>query len=178
VTTGRIDLGGVVDRPSRIGGRTWTAPVVRPELADGRAHEWIERTAVPKLLVATQTKVVEVAVDERGDAVPLTPVIAVTAPTEGLWPLAAALASPAISAWAAARAAGTALSPGALRLSAPLVRDVPLPSDEAAWAEGTAALRAGDLDAFASAMAVAYAVGRDVAEWWRPRAEPVWSPQK
>jgi hypothetical protein len=105
-------------------------------------------------------------------------VIAVAAPPSDLWPLAAALAAPPISAWAAGRAAGTALSPGALRVTAPLVRQVPLPTDADAWAAGTDAFRRGDLDAFALAMTAAYGCDEDVVGWWRPRAELVWSPQR
>jgi hypothetical protein len=177
VTTGRIGLGGLTTRPSRLGRRSWHQPVARLDLVEGRARQWVERTAVPKLLVATQTKVVEVAVDAEGTLVPVTPVIAVAAPVDDLWPLAAALAAPPVSAWAAARVAGTALSAGALRLTAPLLRSVPLPSDATAWATGTDAFRAGDLDAFGTAMTAAYDADPAVLTWWRPRAEPVWSPR-
>jgi hypothetical protein len=61
-------------------------------------------------------------------------------------------------------------------VSAPLLRDVPLPTDANAWDEGTAAFRRGDRDAFADAMSRAYGTGPDVAHWWRARLGTVWSP--
>jgi len=93
-----------------------------------------------------------------------------------LWHTAAALASPAVSAWLFHRSAGSGLSPGALRISAPLLRTVPLPVDDDAWDDGARAFRARDLDAFVEAMAHAYAVGPDVGGWWRERAVSIWSP--
>jgi hypothetical protein len=59
---------------------------------------WVRAQLRPKLVLATQTKVVEVAVDERGDVVPSTPVVAIHAPAEQLWALAAALSAPPVSA--------------------------------------------------------------------------------
>ena len=53
---------------------------------------------------------------------------------------------------------------------------MPLPDDEAAWARGTDAFRAGDLERFAEAMSAAYGTGPDVAAWWIERARTVWSP--
>jgi hypothetical protein len=179
VTTGQVDLGRCAwgERPARVGGRSWSSPVVDVPALDGRAADWARRTAGPKLLVATQTKVVEVVVDEAGEWLPAVPLVVVLAPSAALWPLAAALAAPAVSAWLLARAAGTARTPRSLKVSAGLLRAVPLPADGDAWAEGTAAFRAGDLDAFAAAMSRAYGTGSTVADWWRQRAGTVWSPQ-
>lgn len=178
VTTGLIDLGGCAwgVRPARIAGRSWARPVVDPAELDGRAADWAARTGVPKLVVASQTRVVEVAVDEEGTWIPGVPLVAVLAAPDRLWPLAAALAAPAVSAWLLHRVAGTALAPGALRVSAALLRQVPLPVDDVAWAEGTEAFRARDLDRFVLAMGDAYGVGSHVGRWWRARAEDVWSP--
>jgi hypothetical protein len=90
--------------------------------------------------------------------------------------LAAALASPAITAWALHRAAGTALTTQALKLTASLVREAPLPIVDEAWQRGTAAFRAGDIEAFGVAMADAYGTGAELTRWWLERAKPVWSP--
>ena len=51
---------------------------------------------VPKVLVASQTKVIEAVVDEAGRAVPGTPVVSVepTDPEVDVWHLAALLTSP------------------------------------------------------------------------------------
>jgi len=178
VTTGLIDLGRCHwgTRAARIGGRTWSRPVLDVCALDGRAARWVTRTGGPKLIVASQTPVVEVVVDEAGEWVAGVPLVVVLAPVDRLWPLAAALAAPAVSAWLLARAAGTARTPRSLKVTASLLREVPLPSDAAAWSEGTGAFRAGDLAAFADAMSAAYRSGPDVAAWWSERARTVWSP--
>ena len=177
VTTGLIDLGHCAwgERPARIGRRTWQRPVLDVDALQGRAADWARRTGVPKLVVATQTRVVEVVVDETGGWVPGVPLVVVLAPPERLWPLAAALAAPAVSAWLLARVAGTALTSQSLKVTAALLREVPLPSDDGAWHRGTGAFRGGDLDAFAEAMGVAYGVDDEVGDWWRARARTVWS---
>ncbi len=178
VTTGLVDLGHCAwgERTARIGRRSWERPVVDVAGLEGRAAAWAARTGGPKLLVATQTRVVEVVVDELGEWVPGVPLVVVLAPPERLWPLAAALASPAVTAWLLQRVAGTGLTPGALKVTAAVLRSVPLPTDEAAWAAGTAAFRACDAAGFVAAMALAYAVPAELAEWWLARAGTVWSP--
>ena len=179
VTTGLIDLGGCAwgERRARIGGRSWTHPVLDVAALEGRAADWVRRTRVPKILVATQTRVVEVVVDDDGAWVPGVPLVVVLPAPDQRWPVAAALASPAVTAWLLQQAAGTALTSTALKVSASLLRSVPLPTDADAWALGAAALRQGDLDAFATAMAAAYATEPSVTEWWLERARAVWSPQ-
>lgn len=179
ITTGLIDVGRCAwgERPARVARRTWAAPVVDTAVLTGRAAAWAARTDRPKLLVATQTKVVEVAVDEDGTWVAAVPVIVVLAPSERLWPLAAALSAPPVAAWAAERTAGTALSAGALKLTAALVRAVPLPGDADAWAEGAAALQAGDIETCAVAMTSAYSATGEVLDWWRDRAKLTWPRQ-
>jgi hypothetical protein len=135
----------------------------------------VARTGGPKLVVATQTNVVEVVVDEVGEWIAGVPLVVVLAPPDRLWPLAAALAAPAVTAWALAHAAGTARTPRSLKVTAALLRSVPLPTNLEAWKVGTAALRAGELDRFARAMSDAYGTGTEVADWWRARARTVWS---
>jgi hypothetical protein len=178
LTSGLVDLGGLAwgERPARIGGRTWRRPVVDAAALEGRAARWLERTAGPKVVVATQTKVVEAAVDEDGRYVAGVPLVVVRPAPDRAWSIAAALAAPAVSAWLIRRTAGSGLSPGAVRVSAPRLRTVPLPVDADAWGEGAAAFRAGDLDGFIDAMAGAYEVGPEIGAWWRPRARSVWSP--
>jgi hypothetical protein len=178
VTTGLVDLGHCAwgERSARIAGRRWERPVVDVHALAGRAASWVERTGHPKLIVATQTRVVEVVIDAAGELVPGVPLIAVLGPVERLPALAAALAAPAVTAWALHQVAGTALSATALKVTAGLVRQVPLPADGAAWVEGTEAFRRHDLEAFVDAMAAAYAVGPEVGEWWVERARSVWSP--
>ena len=75
VSVGMIDpLGlGWGRRPARFAGRDFVEPVVDVDALDDRLTAWVEARCGTKLLVATQTKVIEVAVDEVGDCVPLTP---------------------------------------------------------------------------------------------------------
>lgn len=178
VTTGLIDLGRCRwgERSARIGKCTWERPVLDVGSLAGRAADWVRRTGGPKLVVATQTRVVEVVVDEDGAWVAAVPLIVVLAPPDRLWSLAAALAAPASSAWLLRHAAGTGLTAQSLKASAALLRAVPLPTDVDAWQAGTVAFRAGDLAAFAAAMSTAYGTGPDVAAWWTERATTVWSP--
>ena len=130
------------ERTTRIGGRTWTRPTVDPEVLEPGLAEWFAARLVPKLLVASQTKVVEVVVDDAGALLPSVPVVSVEAPIEHLWDLAAALSSPPVTAWCVERSVGTGLSADAVRLSAKLLLAVPLPTDRRAWTRATKALRA------------------------------------
>ena len=69
-----------------------------------------------------------------------------------------------------------ALSATALKVTAALLREVPLPADDDGWDAGTDAFRAGDIDGYVEAMAAAYGVGPEVGAWWIERARSVWSP--
>ena len=125
--------------------------------------------------MASQTKVVEAAADRTGRWVPCTPVVSVLPKrADDVDLLAAALCAPPASAWAAARAAGTGLSPGAIRMSAELALAVPLPTDRRRWRRAAEALAAEDLDAFAELATAAHrldpAQAEAVLDWWNPRA--------
>ena len=113
---------------------------------DRRLAAWADARLRPKVVVATQTRVVEAAVDDDGSWWPSVPVISVVLDPdhdddETRWLVAAALSAPPVSAWAAERSGGTALAPQALKLSARQVLEVPLPVDRDAWAEGARLLR-------------------------------------
>jgi hypothetical protein len=178
LTAGLVDLGGFAwgERAARVGGRSWAAPVVDAAALEGRAAAWLQRTAGPKVVVATQTKVVEAAVDEDGRFVAGVPLVVVRPSPDRVWHVAAAISAPALCAWLLGRAAGSGLSPSAVRVSAPDLRSAPLPTDPRAWDEGADAFRARDVDGYAEAMARAYQVGPEVAAWWLPLARSVWSP--
>lgn len=123
----------------RYAGRRWVGPAVDlAALADDDAAlaRWVDDRLRPKVLVATQTRVVEAVVDLDGRWVPSTPTIAVTATPERLWHLAAALTSPVATAAALAASAGTALSGDTIKLSARQVLGLPTPVDHDAWDEG------------------------------------------
>lgn len=181
VTSGMIDPGacrwGIA--PGRFGGRTWWRPVVdvaSVRTADPRLGQWLDRVLVPKVVVASQTRVVEAVVDEVGAFVPSVPVIAVKARVDRLFDVAAVLLSPHTSAWAVRRTAGAALGTDAIKLSAKQILDVPLPADADAWLQGAEHLRGeggglGDPATFASIMNRAYGLAPDgeLAGWWLDR---------
>jgi len=125
-------------RPVKIARQTWHRPCVAHHADDPVLREVFSRQARPKLLVATQSKVLEAAVDHRGEYLALTPIIMVypkkaPADTDAIWRYGALLSSPVLSAWAAARSFGTARSLHAIKPSAALLREAPLPLDHTAW---------------------------------------------
>ena len=147
-------------------------------LADPEVAEWLVRRHRPKLLVATQTRVVEVVVDPDGAMVPATPLVIVEPDEADLWLLAAALSAPPVTARAAVATLGTARSAGRIKLAARQVAGLSLPVDRAAWEEGAATARdlwiAGESAspdswrAFGVLMCRAYREDPDplVAWWW------------
>ncbi len=175
----------------RIAGRRIRAPRVDlDELAHRhpRVGRWAAARLVPKVLVATQTKVVEALADPDGDAVPLTPVISVEPlPGAGLdvWHLVAALSAPPVAAAAVREHVGAGRSSGVLRWSARAVLQAALPVDDELWARGAALSRALQelpldgardplLDELAVVMTRAHGLSGEhpVVSWWsmrRPR---------
>lgn len=134
ITTGLIDparcLWGRV--ACRFDGRRWEAP--RVDLARLRTttdlSRWADSRLRCKLLLATQTRVLEAAVDEAGRWLPVTPLISIVPRLpEDVWRIGAALSSPFITALAARLSAGTALTRDAIKLSASQVRALPMPPD-------------------------------------------------
>ena len=145
ITTGLIDPAELRwgTRSTKFNKTDYTAPVVDLNAlrAESDLGDWAENRLVPKLLLATQTRVIEVVVDESGVLLPSVPVITVTTHGISLWHAAAALMSPPITAWATARYMGAALSIDALKLSASQVLGLPLPPSSAAWDSAAALIR-------------------------------------
>ena len=197
----RLVTSGLVDplhlrwgaAPSRFAGRRWDAPEVdlaSLEAADPRLARWGHERLVPKVLLATQTRVLEPVVDVDGSWWPSVPTIAVvptgSAGPDDLWAIAAVLAAPPVSAWALDRHRGTALGRDAVKLAATQVLDLPLPGDRTGWARGAAAARdaqhaatGGDaarwrraLVELGRAMTEAYDATPAIFEWWRDRLPP------
>ena len=172
VTAGLIDPGRCSwgRRPVRFAGRRYGAPRVDVAGLSAPLRAWAARRLVPKLLLATQTSVLEACADERGELLPGVPVISVVPhdPAHG-WPLTAAACSPVASAWAARLSLGAGLSATAVRLRAGQVGDLPLPPRP--WDAGVDALRAGDLEAFGRVMCAAHGADADaLLPWWLPLA--------
>ena len=185
VTVGMIDpLGlGWGGRTARFARRDFMAPVVDVDALDPSLRAWVDARRGPKLLVATQTKVVEVAVDERGDCVPLTPVIEVRPPDGWLWRVAAALTNPVATAFACGLGAGTALALDAIKLSARQLLCLPTPTDDDLWDRGSelaAAIAAATGDrsplfrSLAETMCAAYGQPAEpLTTWWLARLPKV-----
>lgn len=135
VTCGLIDPGLSLwgERAARFAGRRWKEPRVNlasVRSSDPALHRWVVARLRPKVVVATQTRVVEAAVDVDGSWVPSTPTIAVAPEVpEDLWAVAAVLMSPAVTAWALSRYGGAALAAGHIKLSARDILTIPLPRD-------------------------------------------------
>lgn len=167
VTCGLIDIGTIAwgERPARFAGRTLLHPRVPVDSLEGALARWVRHRLGPKVVLATQTRVLEAAVDQQGRWVPSTPVIAVHPHDRAeLWQLGALLLAPAVSAWAARRSAGAGLGPGSIKLSATQVMQIPLPHDGAAWRIAAEALRRGDTAEAARMMDDAYEA--DAYGWW------------
>ena len=139
VTTGAIDPLRLRwgDTSIRFGGADRRRPVVAlaaPASSDPGLASWVGARLVPKVLVASQGRVVEAVLDEVGHLVPSTPVVSVEPrPGVDVTPahLAALLSSPVASAWVHRQAAGSGLGAGRCRVSARLLTGLPLPADRA-----------------------------------------------
>lgn len=180
VTTAMVDPAACswADREVTVARRRRRAPWVDLDAVDEASPDlgrWIGRLARPKVLVATQTKVIEAVADPLGDVVPMTPLISVL-PTgdTAVAAIETALLAPAATAWALRRFGGAGMSRTALKLAAGQVLEVPLPADRGAWDEATALVgrRAPWADVGAT-MNRAWAITGDAAdellEWWRRR---------
>lgn len=147
---------------------------------------------MPKVLVASQGRVIEALVDAEGIMVPSTPVIAIVphhGVTPTIWHVAAMLTAPDASIGLHREAGGTGLGRGGCRVTARFLASLPLPGDDASWDlaadaahRATAASLRGDglawtseLEQIAGAWAAAVdpGVDDDVDEWWRER-RPRW----
>lgn len=188
ITVGMIDPGrqswGVKAR--RFGGRQQLAPAVdfrALAAAHPRIAHWVTARQIPKVLVATQTRVVEAVADQSGSLIPVTPTISVEpklALTDGpsIWHLLAALLAPPVSARALSSHLGAGLSSGALRWSARSVLEVELPGDSAIWSRGAVCAQALNncerseipkmLSELGKVMCDAYGLEQcdPVYEWW------------
>lgn len=198
ITSGLIDVldNGWGTRTARIAGRDYLHPRADTAKlgeddgklgADDGLRRWVAGRLVPKVLLATQTAVLEAIPDPGGLLLPMVPVVSVIPrDPDDLWMILAVLSAPPVSALARRRAAGAALSRDAIKLSARQVANLPLPADRAAWAEGAHAARQaatasadGDraawrdaLGVLGSAMCTAYGVDAEsVLPWWWERVE-------
>jgi N-6 DNA Methylase len=189
LTTGLVDLARCWwgEKTTRILKQRWESPRVDEGnlRGDARLQRWVELRGVEKVVVATQTKVIEAFVDPRGEYAAVTPMISVM--TDGsfdVWKLGAAIGSPVCSMFAMRQFGGAAMHADALKMSARQVMELPIPIDERAWDEGTAMFEqlhdaksdeayGDELRCFGAKMCDAYQVGgRDqdvLMGWWLGR---------
>ncbi len=169
-------------QPIRFAKTRWERPVVDARILSGRLTTFVDRQNTPKVLVATQSPVLEPLVDPIGDLVGITPTIIMT--TDVPHHVAAVLLAPPVVAMAAQRWFGTGLSDTALRPTASTIVELPLPPDTARWDEAaelvqtcsmpidgmqsdpdpTTLMRIGTL------MNEAYGGDRAVLLWWARRS--------
>jgi hypothetical protein len=132
ITTGLIDplvcLWGV--NSTKFDKTTFERPCVHVSLLSSILQRWAKSRLVPKVLVATQGKMVEAVIDEYGAWLPCVPVISVIplpAGRIGLNEVAAILISPAAFDYFRSTKLGSGLSTGAIKVSAGDLRAMPAP---------------------------------------------------
>lgn len=164
--------------PAKIGGRRFYRPTF--QLSRAALHPEIDRWSrarlVPKLILSTQTSILEVLPDPEGVLLPSVPLISVYGFSQ-IWQVCAALCSPTISAHAAHSHLGSGLSRRAIKLSSRDVLALPLPLNQSKWDKGaelmaeiwdTPLAKRGMLwSEFGLSMQLAYElVDHQVHNWW------------
>ena len=188
VTTGAIDpFHHRTDRTVRFAGRSFARPIVDLDAADdGAIADWVRSLMVPKVLIASQGRVLEVIVDADGSLIGSTPVIALVPKVDiDVWHLAAVVSSPLASLRLHLEAGGTGMDGRGCRVTTGFVGGLGLPGDRAAWDEAAdAARRATSASARADETTWseqldrlgAAALGRsdagEVLSWWNQQRPP------
>ena len=169
ITTGLIDVARCHwgERPTRFAKQRFLAPRVDRTNFAPFMQRWAERCLVPKVLVATQSRVIEAVVDEAGAWLPAVPVIRLVPNHPGeLWEIAAVLTSPIASALIAEQSVGSGLSHRTVRVSQRTLGLLPWPQGDLTAA--IAALRAGDIEGCGRAVDAAFGVDDPALfDWWR-----------
>ncbi len=188
VVTGMIDVGrslwGV--RGGTYAGVRYERPRVDLARLSPSMRAWAATRLVPKIVLATQTRVLEAFADPDGIVLNAVPTITVI-PNDpaDLWRVLAVLLAPPVSAWALARYAGVALSTDAIKLSARQVAEIPLPAPSLNWVGGGFHAKAAAsspeparlLLAMGTRMCMAYRAPTDATfEWWKARLPTVRAP--
>ncbi len=184
----RLVTSGLIDplttawghRQCRYDRRAWDTPTVRMDRVAPSVASWFRDRLRPKLLVATQTKVIELIVDLDGSMIPCTPVVVIEPHDPSmLWHLAAALTAPCTSAALCSMAAGSGLSADAIRVSAKMLAGTPVPTPGPAWDRAARAIEdihrerrrvRADLIEAGRLCDAAFGVERpEIVEWWERR---------
>ena len=187
LTSGAIDpLANLWGRRSvKFAGTKWNAPLLAvEEVPDPAVRAWFVDRLVPKILLASQTPVLEAVVDPDGLLAPSVPVISIEpADPEMIWHVAAVLTAPTTCAAFLAEAAGTGMSSSAIRVRARSVAALPLPVASTAWDRAASAAQRAHVSwvendesahsealfEVAKAMIEAYEGDEDLFVWWSSR---------
>ena len=174
VTSGAIDPDRCRwgERPVTFNRRRFQRPRVDVSRLDERMRRWARRLAVPKLLIANQTRVVECVVDRRGTMLPAVPVLTARPIDAGDAALSAAGGGAVVAARfgvaVARRCRHRAV--GAHRAPAPGARRRGAVAGAARSARRSRPTTAGDLAASAVAVHHAYGIGESDGDrllaWW------------
>ncbi len=161
----------------RFAKQKWSRPWIDPQKASAKTRKWLERQQQPKILLATQSKVLKPVIDIDGTLIGSTPLIIIE--TDQLFRVAAALLAPVLSLHAYRLQFGSAMSADAIKLSATQVQDLPAPLDLDAWDEAASSLEQITMDgnpittpqllSLARLGNAAYRAGPESLEWWLGR---------
>lgn len=184
LTVGLIDIAVIRwgHQSTRLNKQRFVRPHLNMSTLEPSVRHRADELLVPKVVVATQTRTLEAAVDEEGRYVPSVPVVTLIPHSVDLWHLAAAVNAPPVLLVALDRHSGSGLGADALRLSARDCLELPLPGDASAWAEAARLMksvsrlsddaeRVARLREYARAACTAYGCLDDQAliDWWWDR---------
>ncbi len=137
ITVGSIEPSKVLwgENYVLIGGKKYLRPVLSKKGSDNpKVLEWLVKRSRAKVLVATQSEVIESVVDLSAQLIGSVPVISVTPKRQDdIFAIQSMLSSSALSAVAIGRHIGSGLSHKALKLSASQIAALPLPSNQRPW---------------------------------------------
>lgn len=166
---------------TRFAKESFEKPVVLLDRLDSGIRQWAESMLGQKLLVATQSRVIECFVDFDGNYLPGVPLVTVRCSGHDIWKVGTALSAPPVSLWAAGKHLGGGLSSDVLRLTAKDLLSLPIPIDDSKWVEGSVVFREAHyarsdnerttlLIEMGAIMCEAYGVtDKSVLEWWTDR---------
>ncbi len=170
ITTGLIDVARCHwgTRPTRFAKQRFLAPRLNRAGLVPFMQRWADRCLVPKVLVATQTRVLEAVADPVGEWLPAVPVIRLVpdrTDADAVWRVAAVLTSPVASALIDEQSVGSGLSVSTVRVSQRTLGGLAWPAGDVDL--GVEALRGGDIAACGRLVDAAYGV-EDPAlmSWW------------
>lgn len=166
---------------TRFNKKPYIFPVVNLNALAPKILDWANSRRRAKVIVATQTKILECYVDHTGEVLPSVPLSTINSEPEMIWHIAAVISAPPVSLIAAERHLGAGMSADVLKLGAPDLLNLPLPEHKDQWDlaavefENLQALapgveRSASMKKIGKLMCLAYGVNDDfVLHWWIER---------